>query len=106
MKAKSTSSDSPKTVNVHDAKTHLSQLILEASQDSLFIIAKVGKPMVKVASISNEANSCTGMLVLVGDSAPDSINDRYYRHLARETSAKHPCLTMCSTSLGVDLSYD
>lgn len=73
MKSKGTSSDCPRTVNIHDAKTHLSQLILEASQGSSFIIAKAGKPMVTVVSISQETKARTGMLVGVF-SVPDDID--------------------------------
>ena len=36
------------TVNIHEAKTHLSRLVDEAAQGNVFIIAKAGKPMVKV----------------------------------------------------------
>ena len=36
------------TVNIHEAKTHLSRLIERALQGESFIIAKAGKPMVKV----------------------------------------------------------
>lgn len=39
------------TVNIHDAKTHLSQLIEKAVQGESFIIAKAGKPLVKVTSL-------------------------------------------------------
>lgn len=52
-----------KTVNIHDAKTHLSQLILEASEGNSFIIAKAGKPMVKVSSIKDDLKPRTGMLM-------------------------------------------
>jgi prevent-host-death family protein len=43
-----------KTVNIHDAKTHLSRLVNEAAQGNVFIIAKAGKPMVKVMPISSK----------------------------------------------------
>jgi len=39
------------TVNIHEAKTHLSKLVEEAAHGESFIIAKAGKPMVKVSSI-------------------------------------------------------
>lgn len=39
-------------VNIHEAKTHLSKLIDEAVQGEPFIIAKAGKPLVKVIAIS------------------------------------------------------
>jgi prevent-host-death family protein len=40
-----------KTVNIHEAKTQLSKLILEASKGEAFIIAKAGKPVVKVTAL-------------------------------------------------------
>jgi prevent-host-death family protein len=42
---------SGKTVNIHEAKTHLSRLIEEAIKGEPFIIAKAGKPVVKVTAI-------------------------------------------------------
>ena len=39
------------TVNIHEAKTHLSKLVEEASDGKPFVIAKAGKPMVKVMAI-------------------------------------------------------
>jgi prevent-host-death family protein len=41
-------------VNIHDAKTHLSRLVEEAAHGKAFIIAKAGKPMVKVIPFSSE----------------------------------------------------
>jgi prevent-host-death family protein len=41
-----------KTVNIHEAKTHLSKLVDEASRGESFVIAKAGKPMVKVTAVS------------------------------------------------------
>ncbi|MDP1875884.1 type II toxin-antitoxin system Phd/YefM family antitoxin [Phenylobacterium sp.] len=40
------------TVNIHEAKTHLSRLIEGAVQGESFIIAKAGKPLVRVTAIS------------------------------------------------------
>jgi prevent-host-death family protein len=37
-----------KVVNIHEAKTHLSRLVEEAANGESFVIAKAGKPMVKV----------------------------------------------------------
>ncbi len=42
---------STRTVNIHEAKTHLSRLIEEAVQGEPFIIAKAGKPVVKVTPV-------------------------------------------------------
>ncbi|CAN7213982.1 type II toxin-antitoxin system prevent-host-death family antitoxin [Pararhizobium sp. LjRoot235] len=39
------------TVNIHEAKTHLSRLIEKASKGEAFIIGKAGMPMVKVVPI-------------------------------------------------------
>jgi prevent-host-death family protein len=39
------------TVNIHEAKTHLSRLIEKAARGESFIIAKAGKPMVKVVPL-------------------------------------------------------
>jgi len=36
------------TVNIHEAKTHLSRLIKGVLEGEPFIIAKAGKPLVKV----------------------------------------------------------
>lgn len=38
-------------VNIHEAKTHLSRLIEQASQGEPVIIAKSGKPVVKLTAI-------------------------------------------------------
>ena len=40
------------TVNIHEAKTHLSRLIEKAVAGEPFIIAKAGRPMVKVLAIA------------------------------------------------------
>ena len=39
------------TVNIHEAKTHLSRLVDQAAKGESFIIAKAGKPMVKVIAL-------------------------------------------------------
>ncbi len=39
------------TVNIHEAKTQLSRLVEQAAQGESFIIAKAGKPMVKVVAL-------------------------------------------------------
>jgi prevent-host-death family protein len=39
------------TVNIHEAKTHLSRLVDEAAKGKPFIIAKAGKPLVKVTAL-------------------------------------------------------
>lgn len=39
------------TYNIHDAKTQLSRLVEQAAKGESFVIAKAGKPMVKVIAI-------------------------------------------------------
>lgn len=41
------------SVNIHEAKTRLSQLVARAQQGEGFIIAKAGKPMVRVTPIDS-----------------------------------------------------
>ncbi len=38
-------------INIHDAKTNLSRLVDQAAQGESFVIAKAGKPMVKVSAL-------------------------------------------------------
>jgi prevent-host-death family protein len=40
-----------RTVNIHDAKTNLSRLVESAATGETIIIAKAGKPMVKVVPL-------------------------------------------------------
>ena len=44
-----------KTVNIHEAKTHLSRLIDRAAKGEPFVIAKAGKPLVKVIPLDAPA---------------------------------------------------
>lgn len=39
------------TVNIHEAKTHLSRLVDQAAKGEPFVIAKSGKPLVKVVAL-------------------------------------------------------
>jgi prevent-host-death family protein len=41
-----------RAVNIHEAKTHLSRLVAEAARGNAFVIAKAGKPLVKVVPYS------------------------------------------------------
>lgn len=43
------------TVNIHDAKTHLSRLVDQAAKGEPFVIAKAGKPLVKVMALESPA---------------------------------------------------
>ena len=39
------------TINIHEAKTHLSRLVDQAAKGEPFVIAKAGKPLVKVVPL-------------------------------------------------------
>jgi len=39
------------TVNIHEAKTQLSRLVDRAARGQSFVIAKAGKPLVKVSAL-------------------------------------------------------
>lgn len=41
-----------RTLNIHDAKTQLSRLVEQAAKGESFVIAKAGKPMVKVMALN------------------------------------------------------
>lgn len=42
-------------INIHEAKTHLSRLVERAARGEPFIIAKAGKPLVKVVPLDTPA---------------------------------------------------
>ena len=44
-------------INIHEAKTNLSRLVDQAAQGESFVIAKSGKPMVKVTPLSTPESS-------------------------------------------------
>jgi prevent-host-death family protein len=38
-------------INIHEAKTHLSKLVDQAAKGKPFVIAKAGKPLVRVTAL-------------------------------------------------------
>lgn len=60
-----------KTVNMHEAKTHLSKLVDQAAKGEPFIIAKAGKKLVKVTVIEETQPQRTGFLKGQVDIAED-----------------------------------
>ena len=62
------------TVNIHEAKTQLSKLIDQATKGESFVIAKAGKPLVKVAAL-DAPDTPQRLGFLVGEIAvPDDFN--------------------------------
>ena len=45
-----------RTVNIHEAKTQLSRLVADAAAGEPFIIARAGKPLVKVVAVDAQAS--------------------------------------------------
>jgi prevent-host-death family protein len=55
-----------KIVNMHEAKTRLSQLVDDAAKGEPFVIAKAGKPLARVTAIDSperEQRKRTGFLL-------------------------------------------
>lgn len=73
------------TVNIHDAKTQLSRLVEQAARGEAFIIAKAGKPKVKVVPLG-EAETETAQRIgfMVGEfSVPDDFDSMGSDEIAR-----------------------
>lgn len=70
-----------KTVNLHAAKTHLSRLVDEAAAGEDVVIAKNGKPLVKLVAVASGARrkgfgALKGKIRIAGDfdaPLPDSL---------------------------------
>jgi prevent-host-death family protein len=64
------------TVNIHEAKTHLSRLVDQAAKGEPFVIAKAGKPLVKVVALNApEAGQVKRLGFLKGQiEVPDDFN--------------------------------
>jgi prevent-host-death family protein len=66
-----------RTVNMHDAKSQLSRLVEQAAKGAPFIIARAGKPLVKVVPLGPDENAGRGRLgFLTGEIAVPEDFDR------------------------------
>ena len=65
-----------RTVNIHEAKTHLSRLVDQAAKGESFVIAKAGKPLVKVTALETpEAGQTRRLGFLAGKmTVPDDFD--------------------------------
>jgi len=64
-----------RTVNIHEAKTHLSRLVDRAAQGEEFVIAKAGKPLVKVVPLDAATRQGVRLGFLAGEiSVPDDFD--------------------------------
>ena len=64
------------TYNIHDAKTQLSKLVEMAARGESFVIAKAGKPMVKVIALDTPEPSQMRRFGFMGGQikVPDDFN--------------------------------
>ncbi|HEY9871416.1 MAG TPA: type II toxin-antitoxin system prevent-host-death family antitoxin [Candidatus Obscuribacterales bacterium] len=63
-----------KKVNIHEAKTNLSRLVEDAAKGEPFVIAKAGKPLVKVIPV-DAPKSIRRLGFMAGQmSVPDDFN--------------------------------
>jgi len=65
-----------KTVNMHEAKTQLSKLVEAASKGESFVIARAGKPLVKVTMLEGKAPKRLGFLAGRG-TVPDDFDEMF-----------------------------
>lgn len=74
-----------KTINIHQAKTHLSRLVDEASEGEPFIIAKAGKPIVKVSALDAPGTGRVRRLGFMAGqiSVPDDFDQMGKREIER-----------------------
>ncbi|HVY02022.1 MAG TPA: type II toxin-antitoxin system Phd/YefM family antitoxin [Caulobacterales bacterium] len=77
-------------VNMHEAKTHLSRLIDLAAKGEAFIIAKAGKPIVKVTKLSaGDAGARRRLGFLEGEIAvPDDFDRMGAEGIERDFSGR------------------
>ena len=74
-----------RTVNIHEAKTHLSRLIEQVVRGEPFVIAKAGKPLVKVVPLEAGDTGITPRIgFLVGEIAVPDDFDRMGRDQIEE----------------------
>jgi prevent-host-death family protein len=71
-----------KIVNIHEAKTHLSRLIDGAVKGEPFVIARAGRPLVKVTVIEDASPRRLGFLAGRAD-APDDFDTMGGDEIAR-----------------------
>ena len=63
-----------KSVNIHDAKTHLSRLVDEATSRHEVIIARAGKPIARLVALAKDTQSKKLGLLRGKLKVPDDFN--------------------------------
>lgn len=72
-----------RTINIHEAKTHLSRLVEQAARGESFIIAKASKPMVKVVPLGEESGTVRRLGFMAGEiNVPDDFDRMSSKNIA------------------------
>jgi len=66
-------------VNIHEAKTNLSKLVEQAAKGEPFVIAKAGKPLVKVVPLDAPVGSRVQRLGFMAEEGQTPIPDDFDR---------------------------
>ena len=71
------------TFNIHYAKTHLSQLVERAAKGESFVIAKAGKPLVKVTALEEAPERAPQIIGFMKDglSVPDDFDTMFQKEI-------------------------
>ena len=74
-----------KSINIHEAKTNLSRLVAEAAKGEAFVIAKAGKPLVKVVPLDAPSPGKTRRLGFMSGrlEVPDDFDQMGEKEIAR-----------------------
>ncbi len=74
-----------RSVNIHEAKTHLSRLVEQAARGEPFIIAKAGRPMVKVVALDPPQPARTSWIgFMAGEiEVPDDFDTMHQEEIIR-----------------------
>lgn len=66
------------TINIHEAKTHLSRLVEQASAGEEIIIAKAGKPVARLMPLAMPVGAPRKLGILAGKfKVPDDIDSMF-----------------------------
>ena len=66
------------SINIHEAKTHLSRLVEQASAGEEIVIAKAGKPMARLMPLAAPAKTPRKLGMLAGKyKVPDDIDSMF-----------------------------
>ncbi len=76
------------TVNIHEAKTHLSRLVEQAARGEPVIIAKAGKPMVKLVPVDQPAKRPRLGFMKGAFTVPDDFDTMGREEIEREIYGK------------------